>query len=326
MGESSDIEIIRRYFQGKLTDTEYEYLTGFLKDRENRRIFTEEKQKWNQEPRMDDLTSRNWSRLQYKIDSDNADIYSHKLRKIWITKATSIAAILLVGLFTGWLLTTNFLKRSSKGETLVFETPRGEKSAVSLPDGSKVWLNANSKLTYHSFANSERKVELVGEAYFEVAHHAKVPFIVKTVKCDVTVLGTRFNIMAYKDFGRNEITLIEGSVKVKSINQLQILKPGQMLVLKGSKTELYNVNTSLFTGWKDNKFNFKDIPLSELIKRLENWYDVDITLENETGKEVSFTGTFKNEETIWQVLDAIKVYMPIQYERTNLRKIRITVK
>jgi ferric-dicitrate binding protein FerR (iron transport regulator) len=86
------------------------------------------------------------------------------------------------------------------------------------------------------------------------------------------------------------------------------------------------VNTAQASAWVDNKFNFKDIPLSELIKRLENWYDVDIELNNPSGREVNYTGTFKNEETIWQVLDAIKVYTFIEYEKSDTRRIRITVK
>lgn len=322
MGQPENIEIIRRYFQGKLLDSEYDYLSDFLKKPENRKIFEEEKLKWNQNPEMDDLVNRNWFRLHYKISREAET--SHGVRSI-LRKVASIAALLIIGLFLGGILTTNFSKRANKHETLVFETPRGEKSNVVLPDGSKVWLNANSKLVYHSFEDTERKVELTGEAYFEVAHLEKTPFVVKTADCIVTVLGTKFNVMAYKEFGRNEITLIEGSVRVNSAGSQKILRPEQMLVLKDHKMETKDVNSSLFTGWVENKFNFKNIPLTELIKRLENWYDLDITLENKTGKEVNFTGTFKNEETIWQVLDAIKIYVPIHYKRTNLRKITITV-
>ena len=140
------------------------------------------------------------------------------------------------------------------------------------------------------------------------------------------VLGTTFNVMAYDEFGRKEITLIEGKVNVHSEAGEQVLTPGHALVLKDHSATVTDGNPSQASGWVENKFNFQNIPLSELIKRLENWYDVDITFENLTGKEVNFTGTFKNEETIWQVLDAIKVYTPIEYKKTNLRKIKITVR
>jgi transmembrane sensor len=153
----------------------------------------------------------------------------------------------------------------------------------------------------------------------------KAPFVVKTNECEVEVLGTTFNIMAYDEFGREEITLLSGKVNVLMQGARQTLKPGQALTLKDHKYQIDQVISADASGWVENKFNFKNIPLSELMKRLENWYDVDITLENRTGQEVNFTGTFKNEETIWQVLDAIKVYTPIAYKRTELRQIRITV-
>lgn len=324
MRHSDNIEVIRRYFRGKITESEYDYLIDFIKNPENKKIFEEEKQKWNITPEMDDFALQNWNRLQYRLNSSNPNGRNSKVRTIFV-RVVSVAAILIIGLMLGVLFSKIISERNIKSETLVFETPRGEKSKINLPDGSEVWLNANSKLVYHSFLKKERKVELIGEAYFEIAH-AKMPFVVKTPDCDVTVLGTKFNIMAYAEFDRNEVTLIEGRVKVNSGLTENILIPGQMLVLKNEAVEIHNVNSSLYTDWVNNKFNFKDIPLSELIKRLENWYDVDIILENKKGKEVNFSGTFKNEETIWQVLEAIKVYVPIQYEKTNLRKIKITVK
>ena len=116
-----------------------------------------------------------------------------------------------------------------------------------------------------------------------------------------------------------------GKINVHTDNNQQIIYPGQALILKDHKVQVVEVNASQASGWVENKFNFHNIPLSELMKRLENWYDVDIMLDNPKGKDVNFTGTFKNEETIWQVLDAIKVYTPIQYQKTELRKIRITV-
>jgi ferric-dicitrate binding protein FerR (iron transport regulator) len=318
-------EIIYRYFRGQLTDNEYEVLTDYLQDSKNREYFEKVKQEWSLHPELDVTGQKNWKRLEYKINRADSKIDKTTTnRRLWIQVA-SVAAILIVGLFSGSMLT--YLLSDSKGvqEELVFETPRGEKSLVKLPDGSQVWLNANSRLVYHSFSSSHRLVELKGEAFFNVAHNEKAPFVVKTDKCEVEVLGTTFNVMAYNEFGRQEITLLKGKVNVHTSNNEQFIKPGQALILKDDKVQVVEVNTSQASGWVENKFNFKDIPLSELMKRLENWYDVDITLENNTGKEINFTGTFKNEETIWQVLDAIKVYTPIAYKKTNLRQIKISV-
>ena len=229
------------------------------------------------------------------------------------------------GLFTGSLATYLISRNKTNSEQLVFETPRGEKSFVKLPDGSEVWLNASSRLVYNTFSSNRRQVELKGEAFFKVARDENAPFVVKTNECEVEVLGTTFNIMAYDEFGRQEITLLSGKVTVHMNDVRKILKPGQALIMKDNYFYIDEVNAAEASEWVQNKFNFKNIPLSELMKRLSNWYDVDIKLENSTGKEVSFTGTFKNEETIWQVLEAIKVYTPITYTKTDLRKIRVSV-
>lgn len=319
-------EIINRYFRGKLKDGEYEILTDYLQESSNRKTFEEARLKWNTEAELDLEGSSNWKRLEYKINSsDQIDVKNPVIRRLWFRVAAA-AALLAFGLFIGGASIYMLSKNEANSEKLVFETTRGQKSMVTLPDGSQVWINAKSRLVYHAFSNSRREVELSGEAFFKVAHNEKAPFVVKTDKCEVQVLGTTFNVMAYNEFGRQEITLLTGKVSVHSGLLNKVIEPGQSLILKNQQMDVYSSNGTQASGWVENKFNFHDIPLSELMKRLENWYDVDILLNNPTLKEVNFSGTFKNEETIWQVLDAIKVYTPIQYKKTDLRKIVITVK
>ena len=316
-------EAIYRYFRGQLADNEYEILTEALKDRSNSEYFEILKLEWENQPVLDELGYRNMSRLNHQLNNQRSNQTIAYNSQRWI-RITAVAAILLFGLFLGSAI-TYLIVGKPKTEQLVFETRRGEKSLVKLPDGSEIWLNARSRLVYNTFSAHHRQVELKGEAFFKVAHNADAPFVVKTNECEVEVLGTSFNIMAYDEFGRKEITLLDGRVNVIMKGANQVLAPGQALILKDLAYEVQDVNSLESAGWVDNKFNFKNIPLSELMKRLENWYDVDITLENKTGKDISYSGTFKNEETIWQVLDAIKVYSPIVYKKTNLRQIKITV-
>lgn len=319
-------ELVDRYFRGQLKGNEYNELVESLQEQENKAYFDTIKLQWENNPELDDFASKNLTRLLFRIDQRKSEEQSARpIRHIW-RRVASIAAMLLVGLLLGSITTYLISGTNKKTEQLVFETPRGEKSMVKLPDGTEVWLNANSRLVYNSFTKNQRQVELKGEAFFKVTHNEQAPFVVKTNECDIKVLGTTFNVMAYDDFGRKEITLLEGKVDVRAGEKEQILKPGQSLVLKNNQMQIAEVNTSQASAWVDNKFNFKDIPLSELIQRLENWYDVDITLENPSGREVNYTGTFKNEETIWQVLDAIKVYTSIEYEKSDTRKINIKVK
>ena len=318
--------IVHRYFRGQLSDAEYELLTESLQLPENRESFDLARKEWENQPEFSALGKQNFIRLQYKINQNNRNLPLRQItRRLWI-RVASAAAILVLGLLLGGVAMYMFSSEKNTPEQIVVETPRGEKSMVKLPDGTEVWLNANSQLVYSTFSATLRKVELKGEAFFKVAHNEKVPFVVKTNECDIKVLGTTFNVMAYDEFGRKEITLIEGKVDVQTANENQVLKPGQSLIIKDQHMQVSEVNTSQASAWVDNKFNFKDIPLSELIQRLENWYDVDITLDNPSGREVNYTGTFKNEETIWQVLDAIQVYTSIEYQKSDTRQIKIKVK
>lgn len=319
-------DMVYRYFRGQLNDAEYELLTNNLQTKGNRDYFDLARKEWEKQPELSELGTLNLSRLQYQINRKNIDLpEKQNPRKLWI-RIASAAAVLIFGLLLGGTATYMLSTEKNTPEQIVVETPRGEKSMVKLPDGTEVWLNANSQLVYSTFSATLRKVELKGEAFFKVAHNEKVPFVVKTNECDIKVLGTTFNVMAYDEFGRKEITLIEGKVDVLTANENQVLKPGQSLVLKDNHMQVAEVNTSQASAWVDNKFNFKDIPLSELIQRLENWYDVDITLDNLSGREVNYTGTFKNEETIWQVLDAIQVYTSIEYQKSDTRQVKIIVK
>ncbi len=315
-------QLATRYLNGHLEDREYDQLLRLLRDQENLSRFYRLKNDWN--PEKDARSLKNWERLARRISlasADQSETKTFTIHQSWIIRA---AAVLIVGL----LITTVVLYRKNQvfvGGLTVIETPRGEKSKVYLPDGTEVWLNASSRLSYDSFSEESRQVSLTGEAYFKVKRDEMSPFTIKTSRCAIQVLGTEFNVMAYDDFGREEITLVSGKVNVLLKSGEQVLVPGEALIIKGDRTWIGKVNTDRAFAWIGNKFDFQNITLVELMKRLENWYDVDIDLVNLRNKEVSFTGTFKNEETIWQVLDAIQVYVPIRYEKTDLRKIKISV-
>ena len=317
--------IVDRYFRGQLNNREYDQLTNYLRDPNLLDVFDKAKLQWEQNPEATTISKKNWDKLSAKIFVHKQVSVQKYISRRLLIQITSAAAILILGLFLGSIVSRYISDAGFFSKPLVFETPRGEKSIVQLPDGSKVWLNANSKLTCYAFTSRSRNVELTGEAFFKVAHNKKSPFRVKTNECEVEVLGTEFNVMAYDDFGRQEITLLSGKVDVHLKNAQQVLAPGESMIIKDGKAMIRKTDAIRASAWTSNKFDFQNISLSELVKRLENWYDIDIDLLNPANKDVNFTGTFKNEETIWQVLDAIKVYMPVRYEKTDLRKVKITV-
>ncbi|MCE7073003.1 FecR domain-containing protein [Dyadobacter sp. CY327] len=157
-------------------------------------------------------------------------------------------------------------------------TPKGGQYEVLLPDGSKVWLNASSSIRFPStFPSSERKVEITGEAYFEVAKDKTRPFRVKFNKSEVQVLGTSFNIMAYPEEGPSKTTLVEGSVFIKNVNQNTKLKPGQQAaVLSTGKIKTRYIALDEAVAWKNGMFYFKDASVEEVMRQLSRWYDVEV--------------------------------------------------
>lgn len=189
------------------------------------------------------------------------------------------AAVLFIPVF---LLSAYLFIQQGQGNvrTLAVRTNPGVVSAFDLPDGSKVWLNANSELRYPSDFNADtRTVELTGQGYFEVTKNAHKPFIVKADKdYSVEVLGTSFNVSAYKDESMIETTLVEGSVKLNVVSggkrMTQMLKPNEKAEYqKGAdKIKVFDVNTEYDTAWKNGEIIFRNHPMDKVLKTLERHY------------------------------------------------------
>ena len=183
-----------------------------------------------------------------------------------------------------------------------------------LPDSSKVWLNNDSRLYLSNrFFGRNRKVRLEGEAYFEVVKDARHPFIVNTDKMDVTVLGTKFTVTSYN--GKpNSVCLAEGSVKVTGPDvPATVLRPGELLTEAGGFWRVKNVRTSIYTAWIGSQMKFDSIPLTDIAKSLEHWYNVRICLRDRELMEsitLSFTVRY---EPLEEILQAIEVISGVHY-------------
>jgi ferric-dicitrate binding protein FerR (iron transport regulator) len=173
---------------------------------------------------------------------------------------------------------------TTKGE-LVYNTlfnPRGSKVVdMQLSDGSHVWLNAGSSLTYPvAFVGNERKVTIKGEAYFEVAHDDSKPFVVSKDDVSVTVLGTHFNVNAYDDEDALKVTLLEGSVRVASNGNLKVIKPGEQAIAASGKLQVASdVDLNEVMAWKNGIFKFKDATIESVMRQIARWYDVEVSYE-----------------------------------------------
>ena len=187
-------------------------------------------------------------------------------------------------------------------------TPRGRQFSIVLPDGSRVWLNAASSIRYPTmFTGTERKVELTGEAYFEVAKDRNRPFIVHTVTTETEVLGTSFNVSAYEEDGVVRTTLLDGSVRTGGQEGKVLLSPGEQAQLKvGEKLKVdHHANPDQVLAWKNGAFNFQNADLHEVMRQLARWYDLDVIYEKGV-PNVSFGGEISRNVPLSDLLKGLK--------------------
>ncbi len=195
------------------------------------------------------------------------------------------------------------------------EVPRGGECIITLDDGTKVWVNAETKLKYPvSFAGEQREVILEGEAFFEVVKDKK-PFIVKTSFGDVRVLGTAFGINAYVDQPEGYTTLVRGKVSVTAgAGEPLVIQPGEQVVSsKDGKTRKQEVNVDEFVGWKDGIYVFRDKKLFDIMNTLERWYNISVLFEDESLKSLLFTGNLKRYDDINVFFDALSRTGDLKY-------------
>ncbi|GGB11644.1 FecR family protein [Puia dinghuensis] len=219
-------------------------------------------------------------------------------------------------------------------------TQTGSRTQLTLPDNTKVWLNAGSNIQYEkNFGIDNREVSLTGEAFFDVAPDAARPFVIHARKVDVRVLGTSFDLKSYPTDKTTEATLIKGSIEISIRSRPSdkiILKPNEKLVVNNDDSLLlkpapkrkeprpeslvviskptYNqrYDAIVETSWVDNKLIFQDEEFSDLAKQMERWYGVSIRFDNLRGEELRFTGIFE-KETIRQALEALKLTAHFDY-------------
>ena len=207
-------------------------------------------------------------------------------------------------------------------------TPKGGKYEVVLPDGTLVYINTASRLTYPvDFVGDTRRVELEGEAYFEVSHHENKPFIVETNKQSVKVLGTHFNVKAYKEDSFYQTSLLEGQVEVSSngSNSSVVLQPGEEVVLniKSGVVDKRSVPIKKMALWKKSMFYFNNEPIEEVMKVISRWYNVEIEYANEVTNEL-FTGEISRYLALNDVLKTLELTGKVTFKINENGKVKVS--
>lgn len=237
-------------------------------------------------------------------------------------RLVNIAAALALTFTVSYLL-FQFVKRAEYEYTteatqyMVRTTPKGVKSQMTLSDGTKVYLNAESRITFPAkFDANSRRVELEGEAYFQVAKDSLRPFSVKSRNVTTSVFGTSFNVNSYADAGTIQVALVEGKVSVKRDNDnAYMLDPGEKIIydeIKGGE-KIVKFNALNETGWKNGSIVFVNSSFGEFISKLERWYGVNFEVVGSPKENWNVDGTFDNE-SLEEVLMGVSFTHNIQYK------------
>ena len=303
--------IVMRYLNGEATHEEEAMIDAFIKQGEEQAsLFNQWMEEWEASifstpaPAVDQA----WQRLQETLDHADEEETSpaHTGRTVhmqWWHKAVAAAAIIvIIGCAAIWSLSG-----STATQTYLCSAPAGSKTQVTLPDGSKVWLNGGSSLAYtNQFNDDNRRVELHGEAYFEVQKHQGKPFTVHTQGYDVTVKGTKFNVSAYDDDPISTTTLMEGKVELSDGKQNLSLAPGDAVQLNKATGQLQRHATDGFAdGWRSGRLMYPDITLEQFVRVLSRQYNVNVHLADSHSANMRISVMLQNNETIDEVVTAL---------------------
>lgn len=313
--------LIARYLNGECSpEDEKALLQWVATSPENKKRFLEIKDTWDASLK----TSQRDTEQLLKFYQRQALQKPTRSFPGWLPGAVA-AAVLLIGFLIGSMLQPGFFDQQAQIQS--YYVPQGSKSELVLADGTKVKLNADSRLEISpDFSATNRVVRLAGEGYFEVEADANHPFTVQTDKFDVLVTGTKFNVSSYAEDQKISATLSEGKIKLTTINkQVVELSSGEKVSFdqKTMQAKLVKTDVSSDLAWVNGEFIFKDIQFPDLVKRLERWYDVKLNYQSAELESMTYSGKFKNQETIWQVLDALKLTSPIGYKKTNFREFEL---
>lgn len=312
--------LLKKQLHGQLSPAEIVRLKSLISEVDDRSLDRNLEQLWetyehagNRNQEAFDLISRNLKEI----------IRPRKLYRLFNYSSRIAAAVLFVCLFsfTTYLYVDRSKVRTAMNSEYQVIAEKGERASVVLPDGTKVYLNAASTLSYPaSFTLANRTVRLTGEAYFEVTHDANAPFIVKTAEVEVKVLGTTFNLCANPADKWFEASLVEGRIEVTPYRN-----PGKQVCLSPSQKAHYNIRTGelkiiptdlqMETAWKRGDLIFRNQPFPEIVKQLEVFYGVTVLLEGTCPEEL-FTGSF-HETDITQVLKNLQQHYAFKYQKSG---------
>ncbi len=302
-------ELLYKYFAGDTTTEEEVRIMDWAEESpENYRKYLEERKLWNA---LLIHYDNNIEQEKKRIDVSHG-------RRFNLWKVACMAASFALLLTVSWML---YINNSAEENLQSVIVPAGHRVQLVLEDGTKVWLNSKTKLTYPTnFGDKIREVSLDGEGFFEVTHNEKKPFIVKTKKYDIKVLGTTFNVYAYNSHESVfETSLLHGSVDVSSNSTSHhvLLKTREKVTEINGILQKSNIDNLDRYRWKDGLLCLDDVPFAELMSKFSAYYDIQINIENPTVLDYRCTGKFRQNDGVEYALKVIQKDLKFNYVRDD---------
>lgn len=311
---NTPIDILRDEQLHDMSDSEKAFLEEWSHltndNRCFRQLMNEMKLSSEVERRKEEMRSHIRQELSKRIHKSK---YIYRIRKL---SAVAASIIILLGI-ASYFSYKEGIKQINSSQVEIFN-PLGRLSTVTLPDGSKVVLNAGTTISYPNvFVTENREVSIKGEAFFEVVHDAQHPFIVNTDEISVRVLGTQFNVKAYEKDDLIEVSLEEGKVEVQSKdkkNRVFLVPSEQACYNKYNHSlTMRNINLAYYTSWRNGAYYFRALPLKEIAKQLERIFNVHIFITSTNIENIIFTGEFLRGENLEQILRIITADNRLKY-------------
>ncbi|WP_346857666.1 FecR domain-containing protein [uncultured Draconibacterium sp.] len=317
-----------KFLSGNMTSEESEEFNLWIESSpENHKLLRENKKLWDVSGNYfsPEQIGKDKESVLQKVQSKQTIQLNRARRKLLFYKVAAILAIPITFALSWYFITSNSNKETLAPEMFCeIAAPKGNVAKCILPDGSEVWINAGSTISYNTsvFNQQIREVQLSGEAYFEVAKNKEIPFQVSTSIANILVTGTSFNVKAHPGSNEFETILAEGGIEMELKNkthQKLLLQPGERAVYNSAQLNIVveKVDADYFTSWRNGELLFKDATLNDLVNELERIYDIKFNLQNQELGEFRFRGMFSYNNDLIEALEKIKRTAQIDYYIEN---------